>query len=400
MNHAKIYADDRPEGRGPVGVCFRTGKPCIIHDFVDDPRAKPWRERAIAHGLRSAAALPLRLGGEIRGVFSVYAGEKDVFQDKEAGLLQEIADSISFAMDHLEQETIRQQAEESLSRREAQYRAVIETCADGFWMANEEGRILEVNDAYARLSGYRREELVGMHISALEAKEQPAEIAAHSLKIRQNGTDLFESLHRAKDGTIWPVEVNAAYWPSVGGRTMVFLRDITGRKQAEEALVERARLAALGADIGIALTRGDTLREILRSCSEAIVQHLDVAFARIWTPNPQQDVLELQASAGMYTHIDGPHGRSPFRTSEDRPDCPRASAAPDQRRDRRSVCRRPRMGPAGRDGRLRRLSPGRQGSSCRSHGPIRAPIANACHPPGDGLSGRRDRPGHRAETSR
>ena len=150
-----------------------------------------------------------------------------------------------------------------------------------------------------------------MHISDLEAKEQPAEIAAHILRIRQNGSDLFESLHRAKDGTVWPVEVNAAYWPSAGGRTMVFLRDITGRKQAEEVLVERARLAALGADIGIALTRGDTLREVLRSCSEAIVQHLDAAFARIWTLNPQQDVLELQASAGMYTHIDGPHGRVP-----------------------------------------------------------------------------------------
>ena len=311
LDGIKVYADDRPEGLGPVGVCVRTGKPCIIYDFVNDPRARPWRQRAIAHGIRSAAALPLRLGGEVCGVFIVYAGETDVFQDREVSLLQEIADSISFAMDHLEQEDIRQQAEESLRRREAQYRAVIETCSDGFWMMNEEGRILEVNDAYVRCSGYRREELVGMHISALKAKEQPAETAARILKIRQNGTDLFESSHQAKDGTVWPVEVNAAYWPSAGGRTMVFLRDITGRKQAEEALVERARLAALGADIGIALTRGDTLREILRSCSEAIVQHIDAAFARIWTLNPQQGVLELQASAGMYTHIDGPHGRVP-----------------------------------------------------------------------------------------
>src|SRR5208283_1039118 len=312
LDGIKVYADERPEGLGPVGVCFRTGKPCIIHDFMDDPRARPWREGAIAHGLRSAAALPLRLGGEICGVFIVYAGEKDVFQDREVGLLQEIADSVSFAMDYLDQEKKRRQAEECLRRREAQYRAVIETCADGFWMANEEDRILEVNDAYLRRSGYRREELLGMHISDLEAKEQPEGTAAHVLKIRQNGTDLFESLHRAKDGTVWPVEVNAAYWPRAGGRTMVFLRDITGRKQAEEALVERARLAALGADIGIALTRGGSLREVLRGCSEAIVQHLDVAFARIWTPNPQQDVLELQASAGMYTHIDGPHGRIPF----------------------------------------------------------------------------------------
>ena len=203
---------------------------------MDDPRTNVWRERAIAHGLCSAAALPLRLGGELCGVFIVYAGEKDVFQDREVGLLEEIADSISFAMDHLVQEDIRQQAEESLRRREAQYRAVIETCADGFWMMNEEGRILEVNDAYVRCSGYRREELVGMHFSALKAKEQPAATAARILKIRQNGTDLFESLHRAKDGTVWPVEVNAAYWPSARGRTMVFLRDITERKAAEEEI--------------------------------------------------------------------------------------------------------------------------------------------------------------------
>jgi len=246
LDGIKVYADERPEGRGPVGVCFRTGKPCIIHDFVGDPRAKPWRERAIAHGLRSAAALPLRLGGEVCGVFIVYAGEKDVFQDREVGLLQEIADSVSFAMDHLDQEEKRRRAEESLRHREAQYRAVIETCADGFWMANEEGRILEVNDAYVRRSGYGREELVGMPISDLEAIEQPEETAAHVLKIRQNGTDLFESLHRAKDGTIWPVEINAAYWPNAGGRILAFLRDITGRKHAEEALRDsEAKLQAI-----------------------------------------------------------------------------------------------------------------------------------------------------------
>src|SRR5208282_5299328 len=175
LDGIKVYADERPEGRGPVGVCFRTGKPCIIHDYVGEPRAKPWRERAIAHGLRSAAVLPLRLRGEVRGVFIVYAGVKDVFQDREVGLLEEIADSVSFAMDHLDHEEKRRRAEESLRHREAQYRAVIETSSDGFWMANEEGRILEVNDAYVRRSGYGREELVGIPIFDLQAIEQPEE---------------------------------------------------------------------------------------------------------------------------------------------------------------------------------------------------------------------------------
>ena len=50
---------------------------------------------------------------------------------------------------------------------------------------------------------------------------------------------------------------------------------------------------------------------MLQRCAEALVDHLHGAFARIWTLNPQGDVLELQASAGLYTHLDGPHSRVP-----------------------------------------------------------------------------------------
>src|SRR5262249_6604432 len=78
--------------------------------------------------------------------------------------------------------------------------------------------------------------------------------------------------------------------------------DITARKRAEEAVAERARLASLAADVGIALTGADTLPGILRPCAQALVRHLGAAFARIWTLNESEHVLELQASAGMYTH--------------------------------------------------------------------------------------------------
>ena len=46
-------------------------------------------------------------------------------------------------------------------------------------------------------------------------------------------------------------------------------------------------------------------------CSQALVEHLDAAFARIWTLNESENVLELQASAGMYTHLNGPHSVIP-----------------------------------------------------------------------------------------
>jgi len=79
----------------------------------------------------------------------------------------------------------------------------------------------------------------------------------------------------------------------------------------DEELAEQNHLGLLTRDIAVALTQGAGLGDCLRRCAEALVRHLDAAFARIWTLHEAQDVLELQASAGMYTHLDGPHSRIP-----------------------------------------------------------------------------------------
>ena len=78
-----------------------------------------------------------------------------------------------------------------------------------------------------------------------------------------------------------------------------------------EALAERLRQAELGAAIGVALTTGEVLHDQLQRCAQALVDALDAAFARIWTLDESTQILELQASAGLYTHRDGPHGRVP-----------------------------------------------------------------------------------------
>ena len=76
-------------------------------------------------------------------------------------------------------------------------------------------------------------------------------------------------------------------------------------------LEARTRLVDLIAAISDALIWKGTLPAILQRCCEALVETLDVAFARIWTLDEQEQVLHLQASAGLYTHLDGPHGRVP-----------------------------------------------------------------------------------------
>ena len=65
-------------------------------------------------------------------------------------------------------------------------------------------------------------------------------------------------------------------------------------------------------EIGVSLTRGDTLPTMLQLCAEALVRYLDVALARIWTFNEDENVLELRASAGLYANINGRHSRVPL----------------------------------------------------------------------------------------
>jgi|GEM_PF-633027 len=92
---------------------------------------------------------------------------------------------------------------------------------------------------------------------------------------------------------------------------LVQLGEVIKRKKAEAAVRERSLLTALSAGVSFALIQKGTLRESLQLCADALVLNLNAAFARIWTLNKEENVLELQSSAGIYTHIDGPHSRVP-----------------------------------------------------------------------------------------
>ncbi|MEK7832873.1 MAG: ATP-binding protein, partial [Acidobacteriota bacterium] len=94
-------------------------------------------------------------------------------------------------------------------------------------------------------------------------------------------------------------------------------RDITERKQAELTQARLNRQAALRADVGNALTdETHSLPQMLQQSAEAIVEHLDAAFARIWLLNRAEDVLELQASAGAGTPTNHSEARVAVGKSE------------------------------------------------------------------------------------
>jgi PAS domain S-box-containing protein len=194
--------------------------------------------------------------------------------------------------------------------------AIVESSEDAIVSKTLEGIITSFNAAAERLYGYKPEEVLGKHISTIVPEDLHPQLAEIEASLRRGEkVSHLETVRLRKDGTRVEVSVSVSPVLDSTGRTVGaanIARDITARRRADAELARRAHQAALGAEVGAALAEGGApLPQVLQRCAEAVVTHLDAAFARVWTIERGSDVLELQASAGMYTHLDGAHGRVP-----------------------------------------------------------------------------------------
>ena len=131
--------------------------------------------------------------------------------------------------------TERMQAEEALRLT----RYMVDHVADAIYWVNSEAQIVDVNEAACRMLDYTREELTQMSVHDIDAAPPFNNQPGFAGRYQQTGTMTFETQHRAKDGRLVPVEIVANMIEFNNQEfNCCFIRDITERKKAEQALQE------------------------------------------------------------------------------------------------------------------------------------------------------------------
>jgi PAS domain S-box-containing protein len=205
---------------------------------------------------------------------------------------------------------------QALQVKEEQYRSLAEVMPQCIWTAGPDGQTDYVNKRWCDYSGLTVEESLraGWATTVLHPDDRRKCFDAWSQAVRTGQAFECEYRMRRADGVYrWflgrglPVrspEGSIVKW--LGTAT-----DIDDQKQAERALRASDRQSALTAQIALALNECVALPAMAQKCCEILVRHLDAAFVRLWTLPEGGDTLELRASAGMYTRLNGRYSRIP-----------------------------------------------------------------------------------------
>jgi len=128
------------------------------------------------------------------------------------------------------------EAERRLRESEERYRSLFDKASDGVIILSPDGKLLEVNESFARMHGYGAGELLRMNIRDLDTPDTARLIPDRMRQLLAGEILSFEVEHRHKDGHVFPLEVSAGQI-SIGGESCIqcFHRDITERKRAEDA---------------------------------------------------------------------------------------------------------------------------------------------------------------------
>ena len=237
-------------GHGPTGTAIRENRPVWCQDFQHDPITAPWHERGARAGWGASASLPLQRDGVVVGAFTLYADEVNAFDEAARNLLLEMAMDISFALDNLVRAEESRRAAEALKLSEQHFRAYFDRAMVGMVSTSPAKEWLEVNDALCEMTGYSREELMGMTWADLTHPDDLAANLVQYERILSGEIDEYSIENRfvRKDGAVVYARRSPRAVRKADGSLdyiVAWIDDITQRKEDERHIQRLAHFDLL-----------------------------------------------------------------------------------------------------------------------------------------------------------
>ena len=119
LSEVDFFADGRPEGQGTPGKAICEGEPFVCNECRQGACLYPVAKQPGLYGFQSCGSFPLHFHGKVCGALNLCIVEPGFFREREIGLLAEVAMDISFALDKIEGNARREQAEARILRQNA-----------------------------------------------------------------------------------------------------------------------------------------------------------------------------------------------------------------------------------------------------------------------------------------
>ncbi len=245
----------RKGGNGLTEHIIHTGKPLLANPESFNRIEN--KGDAVNIGTPSVdwIGIPLLIENRTIGVMAVQSYSDEIrFKKRDEQMLTFVSAQVAIAIE-------RKRAEQALSTSTKRNELLIQASTDCIFLESLSGEILECNAVAEEVYGYTREELLTMNVADLVTREFTADKPDYVTWQIEHGGHFSNIPNVKKDGTIFPVEVSAKITDIEGTRFAVaYVRDITERKQAENAILEsEAKFKALAqtAAAGIFINRDD-----------------------------------------------------------------------------------------------------------------------------------------------
>lgn len=234
--------DDPLFRTAPIGIAWSTGHYALSNDALNDPHLAPWHHQMRQANIKSVIAFPIKRYGEVIGVFGFDSGAVSFFDTDEIALLQEVAGDISFAMEIMEQERQRSEAERRLEINESHLERAQALAHVGHWEVSFATGVAIWSEESCRMFGLDPSDNIQSYESWLSFihPDDLEMVLAENKKpnVIAKGAAFDHRILR-RDGTLRYIHSEAKYELNEHGQPIGMYgisQDITERKLAEEKI--------------------------------------------------------------------------------------------------------------------------------------------------------------------